>query len=113
MTADERDREAGRVRREYQENNQELAALKSKVRRLGERLQLIGKVLVSEPENCTFHREWHDTRFKPKLDPPVSEAELAEVQNLPQLTNQIREAIVKARELREEVMRHEGKDPEL
>src|ERR1039458_4292743 len=113
MTADQRDEEAGRVRREYSENDKNLAALKSKARRLGERLVQIGKILTSEPENLVFHREWSDTRFKPKqLDPPVSELELDEVRKFPELTSQIRETILRGQQLRDEVMRHEGQYPE-
>jgi hypothetical protein len=112
VTAEDMDKEAGRTRREYQEAKKELAALKGKVRRLGERMQEIGKILANEPENLIFVHESHEPRFQSKLQQLPNTEEFVQVQHLLPLTNEIRDCILKVARLREEVTRLEGQDPE-
>jgi uncharacterized protein YukE len=112
MTPAEMDAEAGRTRREYSEAKKELAALQSKARRLGERMQEIGRILATEPENLIFVRGSHDPRFQSKIEKLPTTEEFSEMQNLLQLTDEIRDHITKIAKLRQEVNRLEGQDPE-
>jgi hypothetical protein len=112
MTQEDKDKIVGQTRREYRDAKQELAALKTKTRKLGERLVQVGSVLTSAPENLIFNREGHDPRFQPILDPIVTVEEFAEVQNLLPLTNKIRDIVLKVDKLRRELTQLEGEDPE-
>jgi len=111
MTQDDKDKITGQTRREYREAKQELAALKSMARKLGERMVQIGRILTDQPEDLIFDGESHDPCFRARID-LMNTGELAEAQNLLPLTNQIRETILPVDRLRQEVARLEGEDPE-
>ena len=70
----------------------------------------VGRALIDHPQNVTFVHESHDSRFNSQL--LMTKDEMSETQNLLQLTNQIRDAVVKVSNLRREVTRLEGEDPE-
>lgn len=110
MSQEENDRLIGQYRREYREAQQALDALKKQATKLGDRLSKVGHVLMSAPESLIFAGQSHDGRF-------VNIIELANVQefdnmNLLGMTNNIREHILKADKLRQELIRLEGVDPE-
>ena len=111
MTQEDKDKITGQTRREYREAKQELAALQSKARKLGERMVQVGRILVDHPENLIFAHESHDPRFQARIE-LMNKGELAEAEELLPLTNQIREAILRIGNLRQEVTRLEGEDPE-
>ncbi len=112
MTQEDQDKIVGQTRREYREAKQELAALTSKARKLGERMVQIGNVLTNAPENLIFHGESHDGRFSPILQPMPVVEEFRELQTLLPFTNHIRETLIKVDKLRQELTRLEGEDPE-
>ena len=112
MTQEDQDRIVGQTRREYREAKQELAALTSKARKLGDRMVQIGSVLTSAPENLIFDGESHDGRFSPILQPMPVVGEFREIQSLLPLTNQIRDTVIRIDKLRQDLTRLEGEDPE-
>ena len=112
MTQDDKDKLAGKTRREYREAKHELAALQSKARKLGERMTQVGNLLANAPETLIFNQESHDPRFQPALHPLTTSGDFAELHELPSLTNQIRAAILKVDKLRQELTLLEGEDPE-
>jgi hypothetical protein len=112
MTQEDKDKIVGQTRREYREAKQELAALRTKARKLGERMAQVGNLLVNLPEYLIFHGASHDARFSPAIQPLPIAGEFAETQNLLPLTDQIREMVIKVDKLRKELTRLEGEDPE-
>jgi site-specific recombinase XerC len=112
MTQEDQDRIIGQTRREHREAKQQLAALRSKVRKLGERMVQIGNALETDPENLLFHGEPHDPRFQTRSHLLMNANEFADVQNLLGITNQIRDGVPRVEKLRKELIRLEGEDPE-
>ena len=97
MTQEDKDRILGQADREYRDAKQELAALKTKMRKLGERLVQVGHVLTNAPENLIFNGQEHDLQFQSLLNPIATVEEFAEVQNLLlPLTNKIRDMVLRA-----------------
>jgi len=113
MTEQDRDAIAGRTRREYREAKQQLAALRAKARSTGELLSAIGKSLIDQPESVVFSGQSIDTRF-PGSSRLYEDSHFADVipAALRNLTNDIRQTIIKAQRLRDDVAKMEGEDPE-
>jgi DNA anti-recombination protein RmuC len=111
MTQDDQDKIIDQSRREYREAKQTLAALKKKAATLGDRMSQVGHVLSSEPENLLFAGQSHEGRFRNRIG-LVNVGEFREVQNLLQMTNEIRETALRVDKLRRGLTLLEGDDPE-
>ena len=110
MTQDDQDK-IDQSRREYREAKQTLAALKKKAAALGDRMSQVGHVLSSEPENLLFAGHSHEGRFRNRIE-LVNVGEFREVQNLLQMTNEIRETALRVDKLRRGLTLLDGDDPE-
>lgn len=113
MTEQDVDAIAGRTRREYREAKQQVAALRTKARSTGEFLSELGKSLIDHPESVVFSGQSIDTRFSSSSrlyeDSHFADIIPAALRNL---TNDIRQTMIKALRLRDEVAKMEGEDPE-
>ena len=110
MTQDDQDK-IDQSRREYREAKQTLAALKKKAAALGDRMSQVGHGLSSEPENLLFAGHSHEGRFRNRIE-LVNVGEFREVQNLLQMTNEIRETALRVDKLRRGLTLLDGDDPE-
>ena len=63
MTQEERERIVGQAALEAKENQEQLAQLKSKLRRMGEQFGALGKTLIASPETIGFAGESIEGRF--------------------------------------------------
>jgi len=114
MTENDRDAIAGRARREYREAKQQLAALQTEARNIGEMLSEVGKLLTQKPESIVFSGQSYDSRFSPGSSRLFEDSHFASAtpEKLRHLANEVRQMILKVGRLREDVMRLEGEDPE-
>lgn len=114
MTENDRDAIAGRARREYRETKQQLAALQTEARNIGELLSEVGKLLTHKPEGIVFSGQSYDSRFSPGSSRLLEDSHFASAapEKLRHLADEIRKTILKVGRLRDDITRLEGEDPE-
>jgi hypothetical protein len=103
MDEDQKDAAIGRVVREKQEAERELALLQAEARKFGEMFLALGASLNASPEYITFERQEVDIRYhSPRGNNRVYKSEEINGARLIMLTHDIRESLLRVADLSEQ-----------
>lgn len=102
MTDEQKDAQLGRLIREHKDLTNTIASLRAEARRIGGIYSSVGRVLSGSPENLIFDKESHDIRFSERQGFFLQPREI-DAKRLLELTNEIRESIVKQSQIAREL----------